>query len=535
MTTTISPSWVHDDSPIEDTFGYAEENIQWLRRLKHPKSRAPNNAFQLSRWQERVLRRLLGPRNPDGSMVVQQLFMLLPRGARKTSLAAAITAIFLFGPEAKFGTLVQSAASARKQARECYEELASIIHFDRRLRGKLRLQDYKNRITCPKLRTRYEAISADAGVAHGGTPRVVIADELHAWPNRDLWDVLNSSLIKTDDSLMVVATTAGRGQENICWEKYEYALKVQQGEIIDPTVLPVIFQATKQADFRSEETWHAVNPGLAEGYPSLKKFRAEAAKAEHSPGARDAFRQLNLNVWLDTSTSPFVDMEIYDRGKEPFDIEALRDQPCWLGVDMSTTTDLTAVVACWRDGEGGFKVHPMFFCPEEGIRLKAERDGVPYPHWAERGFITPTPGVTIDQDVVERYIREFCERFKVKEIAFDRAYASLLMASLTKSHHPVVTMQQGWVTQSPALNRLETAILNGKLQHGGNPVLRWNFANVQIHTDPAGNRTMHKGKSTDRIDGCFATWMALDRASFGQDSRNVYASGQRRGFASVKF
>jgi phage terminase large subunit-like protein len=533
--TTIRPLWVDDGSEIEDTFGYAEENIQWLRRLKHPKNKAKGHPFQLSLWQERVLRKIFGPRHPDGSMVVQQVFLLLPRGSRKTSLAAAITALFLFGPEATPGNLIQSAGAARKQARECYEELANIVQFDARLRKDVRPQDYKNRLVCNKLRSRYEAISADAGVAHGGTPRVVIADELHAWPNRDLWDVLDSSLNKTDDSLMVVATTAGRGQENIAWEKYQYALKVQKGEVDDPSFLPVIFQATKDADWRDEAVWHAVNPGLAEGYPSLKKLRLLAARAEHSPGDRDVLQQLHLNVWMETSTSPFVDMEVYDRGREPFDIEDLHGQPCWLGIDMSTTTDLSSVVACWRDGNGGFKVYPHFFCPEEGIRLKAERDGVPYPHWAEKGFITPTPGVTIDQDIVERYIREFCEKFTVKEIAFDKAYASLLMASLTKSHHPVVVMQQGWVTQAPALNRLETAILNGKFQHGGHPVLRWNFANVQIHTDAAGNRVMHKGKSTDRIDGCFATWMALDRASFGQDQRNIYASGQRRGFASVKF
>lgn len=533
--TTIRPSWIDDGSEIPDPFGYAERDIQWIRKLRHPKSKAPGKAFVLDEWQERILRKMLAPRNPDGSPVVQTTFLLLPRGNRKTSLAAAIVALFLFGPEKVAGNLIQSAGSARKQARECYEELASIVQFDPRLRGNIRIQDYKNRIVYPKHRTRYEAVSADAGVLHGGTPRLVIADELHVWGHRGLWEALDSSLNKTDDSIMIVATTAGRGQENIAYEKYAYAMKVQSGEVVDPSFLPVIFQATKDADWRDEAVWHAVNPGLKHGYPSLKKLRTLARKAEHSPGDRDVLQQLHLNVWMETSTSPFVDMEVYDRGREPFDIEALHGQSCWLGVDMSTTTDLTAVVACWRDGSGGFKVHPHFFCPEQGIRLKAERDGVPYPHWAEKGFITPTPGVTIDQDIVERYIREFCEKFTVKEIAFDKAYASLLMASLTKSHHPVVVMQQGWVTQAPALNRLETAILNGKFQHGGNPVLRWNFSNVQIHTDAAGNRTMHKGKSTDRIDGCFATWMALDRASFGNDQRNVYASGQRRGFASVKF
>lgn len=522
--TIMRPSWIDDGSEIEDPLGYAARNIEWLEKLKHPKNKAKGNRFTLDEWQKRILQKIFGPRNPDGTMIVQQVFLLLPRGNRKTSLCAAITALFLFGPEKVTGTLIQSAGAARKQARECYEELASIVQFDNRLRGNIRLQDYKSRIIYPKHRTRYEAVSADAGVLHGGTPRLVIADELHVWKHRDLWDALDSSLTKTDDSIMMIATTAGRGQNNIAFEKFNYACKVQRGEVVDETFLPVIFSATKDEDYKDEAVWRAVNPGLncPVPYPSLKKLRALANKAEHSPGDRDELQQLHLNVWLDNSTSSFVEMREYDRGAEPFDIEQFAGKPCWVGVDMSTSVDLTCVVACWR-GEGDhLYAHAHHFCPEEGIHKKAIVDGVPYPHWQEKGFITPTPGVKIDQDYVERYITGLCQKYRVQEIAFDDAYAGLLIASLQKSHHPVITMQQGWKTQSPALMRLEARILAGEFHHGGNPVLRWNFENAVVNTDSNGNRTLHKGKSTDRIDGCFATWMAADRASFGGNLDSVY-------------
>lgn len=131
---------------------------------------------------------------------------------------------------------------------------------------------------------------------------------------------------------------------------------------------------------------------------------------------------MHLNVWLDHSADPFVEMSVYDEGAGPVDLDTLRGAPCWIGVDMSTTTDLTAVVAAWRDGDG-YVVHPWFFCPADNLRARAERDGVPYPRWATKGQITATPGNVIDYRAVEQRIRDLCQEFDVLEIAFDRAYA----------------------------------------------------------------------------------------------------------------
>jgi phage terminase large subunit-like protein len=252
MPTMLMPSWIDDGSTIPDPFGYGERAVQWLRKLKHPKNPAPDHPFTLDPWQERIIRAIYGPRHPDHTRIVRTVFLLLPRGNRKTSLAAAIALLHLLGPEKVPGALVQSAASARKQARECFEEIAVIANSDKRIAPNVRIQDYKNRIIYPKHRTRYEALSADAGVHHGSTPSVVIADELHAWKGRELWDVLSSALNKTENTLMVIATTAGRGQANIAYEQYAYARKVQTGVVDDPSFLPVIFEASKDDDWRDE-------------------------------------------------------------------------------------------------------------------------------------------------------------------------------------------------------------------------------------------------------------------------------------------
>lgn len=214
---------------------------------------------------------------------MKTVFLLLPRGNRKTSLAAALALLHTIGPERVPGGEVINAASDRKQARLGFQEAVGIIRADKRLEAAVSLQDYKNRLTFAKDGSFCEAISADAGTQHGRTPVFVLADELHAWPKRDLWDVLRSGLPKTRGSLCVIATTAGRGQENIAFEIYDYARRVAAGEIDDPAFLPILFEAPSDSDWRDEEVWKAVNPGLAHGYPDIDGFASLPAKPRTAP------------------------------------------------------------------------------------------------------------------------------------------------------------------------------------------------------------------------------------------------------------
>lgn len=517
----MRPGWIDDVENIPDPRGRGEAAVRWLRMLKHPKSRLPGRAFQLDPWQEAVIRRIYGPRHPDGTRIVRRVVLLLPRGNRKTSLGAAITLLHLVGPEREPGGLIISAASAHEQAMELFNEAKLIVTHDRRLDRNLSVRDYVSRISYEKAGTRYIAIASDGKVQHGKTPNVVIADELHAWegrPGLKQWEALDSALVKVPGTLMLVASTAGRGQENLAWNTVEYAIKVQKGEIDDPATLPVIFMAEPEDDWQDEALWHAVNPGLAHGYPDLEAYRDKARKAQHSPFDRDSFLQFNLNRWLDQSTSPFVDMHVYDRGAHEVDLEEFEmvQEPCWLGVDLSKNEDLTVVVAAWRDGDG-YRVWAWFFCPEDNLRARSERHGVDYITWAQEGFIIPTPGNTVDLRTVEDHIRELAARFNVREVAFDPTYGRTMMASLVEDGIPAVEFRQGWVSMAPAVKELERAILSGGFIHGAHPVLRWNFSNIQVETDKAGNRMFHKGRSGNKIDGAVAAAMAVARAATGED------------------
>lgn len=517
------PHWVFDDSPIPDPFGYGERAVRFIRNRRHPKSSLPNRAFALDPPFERIVRRIYGPRHADGSRIVKTVFLMLPRGNRKTSLGAALALLHTVGPEVQTGGQVICAATDQKQARIAFEEAEALIKQESQLEALAEVASYRNRITNRRNGAWLEAISADGATQHGRTPAFVLADEIHAWKKRDLWEALKTGLGKTSGTLNVIITTAGRGQKSLGFERYDYARRVALGEIHDPATLPILFEAPTDCDWRDEELWHAINPGLRYGYPDLPGTRQNALEATNSPAAREEFRQLNLNIWLDHSADPFVDMGIYDEGAGEVDLAKQKGRPCWLAVDLSSNRDLTAVVAAWRDDKGGFIVHPWFFCPGDNLRNRADKDGVPYPYWAEQGFIEATPGTVVDYDCVEAKIVDLCKLFNVQEIAFDPHLARQMISNLLKRGLPAVEMRQGWVTMAPAIKELERAIIARKLRHGGHPVLRWNFENVAVETDKAGNKSFHKGKSRDRIDGAVATAMAVSRAHFGDSKpRSIF-------------
>jgi len=525
MTGTF-PEWLFDGSEIPDPLGYGQRAVDFLHLLRHPKSTGPRRQFQLVDWQERLVRRVYGPRHPDGRRIVRNVVMLLPRGGRKTSLGAGLGLLHTIGPERVPGGLALFAVSDREQARIGFEEAAGICREDPRIASKLRFIDCRHRIDHPKSGCSLRAISCDAARQHGTTPTFALVDELHAWPKRDLWDVIRTGLVKVPGSLCAVITTAGRGQQNVAYDIVDYARRVARGEIDDPGTLPVLFEAGADDDWKDEALWFRVNPGLAHGFPDLDGLRQLAREAENRPADREAFRQLHLNVWLDHSTDPFVEMGVYDVGATPLDLDDLATVPCWLGVDLSSNSDLTVVVACWRVGDG-YAVLPHFFCPADNLRGRQDRDGVPYVRWADAGLIEPTPGNVVDFRAVEDCIRDLCERFDVRAIGLDPHLARSTINNLLEDGYPAVDVRQGWITMAPAIKELERAIIGRQFQHGGHEVLRWCFDNIQVETDRAGNRLFSKGKAREKIDGAVACAIAVSLASNGDDGAARYTETTR--------
>jgi phage terminase large subunit-like protein len=517
--------WIFDDSPIPDPHGKGERAVQFLRALRHPKSSLPGRQFQLDRWQERIIRRIYGDTLPDGSRRIKTVFALIPRGNRKTTLGAAMCMIHL-GPERIPGSQVQSAAVDRDQARIAFEEMTGVIGAHPRLAEAFQIQSTndKSRITHRKSGAFYRAMSADGGTAHGRTPAFVLVDELHAWKKRDLWEALRSSLIKATGSLLAITTTAGIGRENIAWDRYSYAKSIALGEFEDETFLPILFESDKDDDWRDEDVWRRVNPGLSctPPYPDIVGMRQLAREADRSPAERSMFEQLILNRWQDGAANPEWSLDIWDECGGGFDLEQLRGSRAWLAVDLSKRIDLSAVATAIEMDDGKFALHVQSFTPEKQLRKRADNDGAPYPLWRDQGFLTVCDGDIVNYDVIEEHIRKMAEMFQVEEVNFDPYMARDMVESLEGSGIPINLFEQGIRNFAKPVVDFEDAMMNRRLVHDGNPLLRWAISNTVMQRDANENRKPNKDRSADRIDPAVASIIAIGRAYANASGRSSY-------------
>lgn len=529
MSESAFPHWIYDGSPIPDPFGYGRDAVDFIRALKHPASTAPKHAFQLYDPFERMTLAIYGPRHPDKRRIVKTVFLMMGRGNRKTSHAAAWSLLHLIGPEAVPAGQVIFAACDREQAGIGFREAASIIRTDKRLVAATKINEGFNsakQILNRSTGATLKAVSSDGRAQHGTTPSFVLVDEIHAWQGRELWEALDSGMVKADDPLMIICTTAGRGQDHIGFEKYDYALKVASGEIVDPTFLPILFHVEQGDDWRKEATWHKANPGLPFGFPNIEGLRTKAREAENSPPARYQFQQLNLDMWQAASRDPLFDMAVYDAGRDPnFDLAELEQLPCWLGVDLSRSGDLTALVGAWRHADGRVSVHPWFYLPSEGLAEKARLEQVPYLRWQDEGFLNVIKGPTIEPEVIAAEIINICGTFNVQEVAFDPALAGPIMGKLTDHGIQVVVQPQTSKHMHGPICDLERFVNGRRLRHGGHPILRNHFDSVVVKraTSASELTTVHKGtRHSNHIDGAIASAIAISRAAANDNRRSIH-------------
>lgn len=535
MTASTFPAWIYDNSPIPDPTGAGERAVQFLRRLRHPNAANVNappgtlsfpRSFHLFPWQERLVRAIYSPRHPDGRRIVKTVFLMLPRGGRKTSLAAALALLHLLGPEKRPAGQIVFAACDREQASIGFREAANIIREDKRLMKATIIRDAfnsKKQITFTGNGSTLTALASDGGAAHGLTPSFTLIDEVHAWRGRDLWEAIKSGQAKLDDTLMIIATTAGRGTEGLAAQLYDYARRVASGEIDNPEFLPVLFQPEPDDDWQDEAMWHRVNPGLANGFPSLSGLRALAKEAEGNPAELASFKQYNLNLWQANSRDPLFDLATYDEGKVELDEADLEARPAYLGVDMSLSGDLTAVSIAFRAEGNEIILRSRLFVPQDGLKARGDRDGVDYERHAAADRIAVCPGAIIDNGMVEDHIRDLCARYDVQEIAFDPHLARVVMQHLHDDGLPVVEMRQAPLTMGVAAGDLERTVNGGYLRHDGDPLLRHHFENVVVSRNPVtGLARMHKARDRARIDAAVASAMAVSRAVAGANTQSRY-------------
>jgi len=493
--------------------------------LTHSKGEWAGQPFLLQGWQrDQIIKPLFGwKRAIDGSRRYRKAYIEIPRKNGKSTLVAGI-GLYLLLADGEPGAEVYSAAADRDQAAIVFGEAQSMVESNPQLASMV--QVYKRSITVPNTRSFYKVLSADAYNKHGFNAHGIIFDELHAQPNRDLYDVLNTSTGARRQPLMVMITTAGYDRNSICWEQHEYARQVLDGVIDDPAYFAFISAADENDDWQDPKIWHKANPGL--GVTIKEEYlEAECKRAIQVPAYQNTFRRLHLNQWTQQETR-WMPMEGWDECKQPIDMTLLKGATCYGGLDLASNSDLAAFVLDFPAEEGEEERHawlPFFWIPEDAIIERARHDRVPYDAWARDGFIKTTPGNVIDYRTIVKDIEALGEIYNIREIAFDRWGAFQVSQQLEGAGFTMVGFGQGFVSMSPPTQQLLRLVLNHALIHDGHPVLRWNADNLMVSTDPAGNVKPNKDKSRQKIDGMVAGIMALDRAiRHGNGDKSVYES-----------
>jgi len=486
----------------------ADRAVNFVKQLTHTQGDWARQPFNILPWEEKIIRDLFGTVNEDGTRQYREAYISTGRKNGKTELAAALAILCLY-TDGENGAEIYANAGDRDQAAKVFEAARTMVDQNQTLSNVSKILASVHRIIYPKRNSYFRVLSHEAETKHGFNVHVAINDEVHVWPNRKLYTAMKTGIGARKQPLIINITTAGFDKHSLCWDLYDRAKKIISGVVNDPTFYPAIFELDEGDDWKDEKNWYKANPGLGI-YRELKEMRDFFKTACEVPSMENEFKRLYLNSWTEQETR-WIPVERWDACDGRLDVEALRGLLCYGGLDLSSTTDLTAFVLCFPLGES-FAFIPYFFIPQDTIRQRSERDRVPYAEWARQGHVIPTPGNVVDYEFVKAKIREVTKTYNLAEIAYDRWGATQISIQLQEDGVLVVPMGQGFASMSGPTKELEKLILGGRVIHGDNPVLRWMISNVVVKQDPAGNLKLDKGKSSDRIDGVVGMVMALDRA-----------------------
>lgn len=500
----------------------ADRAVTFIQNLCHTKGKWAGQKFLLLPWQEQIVRDIFGIVRVDGKRQFLTAYVEIPKKQGKSELAAAI-ALYLLYADGEASAEVYGAACDRNQASIVFDVAKQMVQMSPALMKRSKITAATKRIVNYSNAGFYQVLSAETGTKHGLNVSGLVFDEIHAQPNRKLYDVLTKgSGDAREQPLFFIITTAGTDKQSICYELHTKALDIMHGRKADATFYPVVYGLEEGDDWNDEANWYKANPSLGHTI-SIERVREAYKNALENPAEENVFKQLRLNMWTN-ATVVWIPEHIYDRGNLPIDIATLEGRDCYAGLDLSSTSDITAFVLVFppRTEDEKYIVLPFFWLPEETLELRCRRDHVLYDVWERQGYINTTEGNVIHYGFIEQFIMDLGTHYHIKEIAYDRWNATQMVQNLEDEGFTMVPFGQGFKDMSPPSKELYKLLMEGNIIHGGNPVLKWMAQNVVMRQDPAGNIKPDKERSVEKIDGIVALIMGLDRCIRSVPTTSVY-------------
>lgn len=489
----------------------ADRAVAFIQNLKHTKGKWAGKPFLLLPWQEQIIRDLFGIVKEDGNRQFLSAYVEIPKKNGKSELAAAI-ALYLLYADGEASAEVYGAACDRNQASIVFDVAKQMVGMSNPLNKRSKIMGATKRIINYSNAGFYQVLSAETGTKHGLNVSGLVFDEIHAQPNRHLYDVLTKgSGDAREQPIFFIITTAGNDKNSICYELHTKALDILNGRKQDTSFYPVVYGLSENEDWNDEENWLKANPSLGHTI-GIDRVREAYKQALDNPAEENVFKQLRLNMWT-SSTVAWLPEHVFDKGNQPIDLDSIKGRDCYAGLDLSSTSDITAFVLVFppRSEDENYIILPYFWLPEDTLDLRCRRDHVLYDVWERQGYIKTTEGNVVHYGFIENFIEHLSTIYHIKEIAYDRWNATQMVQNLEDMGLTLVPFGQGYKDMSPPSKELFKLMMEGKVTHGGHPVLKWMAQNVVMRQDPAGNIKPDKEKSVEKIDGIVALIMGLDR------------------------
>jgi phage terminase large subunit-like protein len=514
---------VGGDDHISVDDAAADRVIRFINALTHTKDQWAKQPFALRPWQEqRIVRPLFGTLLPDGRRQYRTCYVEIPRKNGKTELAAAIALYMLLG-DGVIGGEVYSAASDLEQASLTFNIASQMVRNDPHLSDILEIIPSRKRIIHHASGSFYRAIPADAGGSEGYNASAIIADELHRWDGhagrsagREFWNVLSTSTGARRQPLTFVITTAGFDRSTLCWDMHQHAERVTRDPTIDPTFLPVLYGAPVDAPWDDEAVWRAANPAL-EDFRSLEEMQTACLQAKEMPMQQNNFRRRYLCQWVEQAER-WLPMEHWRQCKGEISDAELAGLPCFGGLDLGRSDDLSAFARIWVLPDGRRAVKVQTWMPEAAMQKHRTR---PYSPWRAGGWLRVTEGNIADFDLIEREVRALCDASGVRELAYDQHHAEQMAQHLKGQGITVVPMSQGF-NLNESLNNFADLVVSHRLVHDGNPLLDWTASNAVIRHGHRNDIRLDKDDANDKIDPIAALVMANARVIVQPEMASVY-------------
>jgi phage terminase large subunit-like protein len=520
---TVDPRWIRtpdDHAALAEGCSFDESAGSFVADffqtfLRHSKGRFAAKPFDLLPWQRDLIDRLYGWKRPDGTRRFRECYVEVPKKNGKSTLTAGLELYHLVA-DGEPGAEVYTGARDKPQAGVIFREVDSMVRSSPELLKRLDVIAGNKRVVYPAAGSFLQALSADVASQEGLNASFTAIDELHVQPGPSLYHTLRYAGAAREQPLLFEISTAGEDRESICYQVHETVRQVNDGTLSDTTLLGVIYAASPEDDLESPDVWRKANPSL--GY-TLKEddFGRDLKAARRSEADWISFCRYRLNLWL-AAASRFLPRDRWDQCGQPFDPSELIGQPCDAGLDLASTKDLAALASVFPGGE----VLVKFWTPEATLLERSRRDRVDYQGWVRAGLMTATPGYTIDYDRIRADLVAFHEVHPIRRLLCDPWNATQLAGQLLEQDGlPLEFLRQGFASLSAPTKELERMVLDGRLRHGGNPVLNWQADNACVDTDPAGNVKLSKKTSRQRIDGMAALVNAIAARMAGGGSGGV--------------